>query len=265
MDAATGDGITYAVAVGKVGGCGVRLYRFTLNSSGKPGSLTAFATGSLNARIDAMALSQDGKTFAYFGHPCGQISGAELAVINLATMRSLRWTDPNNGDIASLSLAGDGRLLEYTYFTLAAGLEGSTGRVTPPTAYVLRTSAAQGPLRARSMLLATGRTFGHRSTITWAQLAPNGQTAFVATSSGQQRVDQVSAIRVATGQVTTLVRGLKDAFTYAADPTVTRLIAGYESVGPEHRPEAALINLRTHRVEVLPRSWPVPLYEFYSW
>lgn len=263
-DAATGNGVTYAVAVGRVGGCGARLYRFTLNSSGKPGKLSPLATGSVNARIDEMALSPDGTTLAYFAHPCGKFS-AELDLTNLVTMQSRHWSDPNNGDVGSLSLTSDSRSLAYAYYTPTGGPGISFGPAIPPTLYLLRTSAVPGSLRARSVLLATGAKFGRGSTIRWAQIAPDGRTAYVATSSGPPRVDQISAIRIGTGQITALLRGLSDAFTYAADPAVTRLIAGYESAGPQHRPMAAMINLRTRHIKILPRSWPVPLYESYFW
>jgi hypothetical protein len=263
--AATGNGVSYAVAVGGMPRCSFRLYQFSLNSLGKPGKLTPLVTGDVNGQIDQLALSADGSTFAYFTSPCGSQGTSELHVINLVTRRSRQWPAPNGAAVRSLSLTSDGRLLAYLYSTGVPGVLGTPG--TPEVAYLLRTSAGPGSLLARSRVLATGPEFGRGAAIQWAAIAGDGRTAYVATITGPalSYVSQIRAIRIATGRATTVMRGLQAAFTYAADPSVTRLIAGYEATGPNNRPQAAMISLRKRTIKILPGSWPVPLYEFYIW
>ena len=147
-NAATGDGVTYVTAVTRPGVCGARLYKFSLDSAGKPGRLTPFDGGHLLQDVSQLALSADGHSFADLVYVCpaAKKANASLYFVNFKTGQKRRWTIYSFSTISELSLSRDGGLL-----VLGGGpINGLRSGIV-----LVNTSGRSGPINARSADLVT--------------------------------------------------------------------------------------------------------------
>jgi hypothetical protein len=105
--AATGDGVTYVAAVTKPRACGTWLYQFKLNSAGQPDRLTPFDGGYLHQNVNQIAMSADGRTFAYLAHRCSlaqAVTQANLTVVNVKTGQRRIWSVPGQAKIGPFAV-----------------------------------------------------------------------------------------------------------------------------------------------------------------
>jgi hypothetical protein len=158
----------FVVAGWGASACSTLLYQFRLSPAGRPGPLMPFAGGSVPGdMITNLAVSDSGRILAYGSQSCtagGPHATATLVVRNLATGHATRWRFPQQQDISSISLSGDGSLLGYTV--------GET-KLFPSLAAVVPTSAPSGPLAGRSHVVVPGQA---DTNITSAVLSPDGRT-----------------------------------------------------------------------------------------
>jgi hypothetical protein len=261
-EVATGDGRTFVVAAVSPQSCSTSLYRFSLAADGTPSTLTEFTT--IAGRVDGpwgMAVSANGQ-IAYVTAACpgGQAQQPSpldrrhgyLSVLNTVTGQTRQWTyqfqlfttNPK-GKVSftitqeNLSISADGSVISF----------GDR---------VLDTSAAPGPLDARSRVVVQPGEFG-QSVIPPLGLtvAPDGKAVYFATFQGAHNPAQVSwqlrVVDLATGQ-TRLVRsfpgtsGGPDAGAF--DPTGRYLVV--EPVRPTAAPATlAVLDLATGQLTQL--------------
>jgi hypothetical protein len=204
---ATGDGQTYVVAAVSPRSCSTSLYRFTLAADGTPGALTEFTTiaGPLDGPW-SMAVSVTGQIAAetpacqdgQVQEPSPRDPRAEgyLSVLNTVTGQTKQWSfytylDNFTTNFGNVSISADGSVVGYAN-------------------RVLDTSAAQGPLDARSRVAFQPGDFGPSVILNGLNVAPDGKSVYFSTF--QEARDkpvgvswQLRVLDLATGQ-TRLVR-----------------------------------------------------------
>jgi len=231
---ATGNGVTYVVAVWHAGVCGTSLYSFRLTSSGQATALTRFRPGSIDQMISQLAVSQDGRTLAFWGQKCLQGAGnvpADLSVINLATQRVRQWTVPGQADINPLSLSAHGRLLEYS-----VGLT----KLFPSAVYLLPTNAAPGAAADHSRVLVRASQYGASADVNSAVMTPDASKVYFTTmATGREMYTGSWVLRevsVATGRASFIGDGVGVPDPLVANPSVTRAIMIEETLAPAQGP-----------------------------
>ena len=258
-NAATGDGVTYVTAVTRPGVCGARLYKFSLDSAGKPGRLTPFDGGHLLQDVSQLALSADGHSFADLVYVCpaAKKANASLYFVNFKTGQKRRWTIYSFSTISELSLSRDGGLL-----VLGGGpINGLRSGIV-----LVNTSGRSGPINARSADLVTSDEFGHHHgfSVALPTITPNGRTVFFVTiGPGQMNAsEQIRAVDVSTRKVRLVARatGLTD---LATDPSVRRAIGIHQAGLP--KPKTFMINLGTGQITYLKPSFFTPSGGRYIW
>jgi len=252
--AATGNGVTYVAAVGRPGSCDTRLYRFRLNSAGKPSQLTSFDGGFLRSRVQQLALSADGRTFAYLARRCGATRPG-LNVVNFASGQHRQWSVPGDTGLSPMSMSGDGNLL-----TFASGSIKDSGTAI----FLLKTTSAPGPIFQRSRVLVRANRFGDYS-LSQPQISLNGRVVYFTSSANSisNAATQVRSVETSTRRLRLIVRGYGAFFTISADPSVRRaiVISFADLVGRT----ALKVNLSTGKLTRLKPSFYVPNSGGYLW
>jgi len=170
----------YVVAAATNNGCTTRLYRFTIDSRGRPSGLTPLSVPQVTGVVGELAGSAGGTVLAYTASgPClphGPRAHWRAGVIRLATGQVTTWTYPmetgrRSTSLGSLSLTADGSMLG-----LDAGPDGRIAGVED--AWALPTSSPGGPLtrHARKVLHLRNGVFR-------VLLSSTGAQAYVETSS----------------------------------------------------------------------------------
>jgi hypothetical protein len=246
--AATADSHVFVLAAvprRSSGACATWLYRLGLSAAGQP-SLTRLAVPKVAGRLrvpTALAASATGKVIGYSTFTCrtrGYDSG-HVGVIDLATGRVRTWE--LHGTVLGMSASADGRALAFTF-------TGSNGR---PTADMLRTDAAPGPMARRARVVVSTAAIGA------GQVAVNRTggvlLACAQNASGEPRqTARLAAYNAATGHLIGVLRSWQ---SWLGPCTISAVPAGgYLLVTGFQEHDIARIDLITGRVTELPFNNP---------
>jgi hypothetical protein len=249
---ATGNGRTFVAAAGRPHACATYFYQFGLTGSGAPTALTPFAVPRLNQlAAQDIAISADGQSFGYYTEPCTGPPAAYLAVTNLATGRTRRWSLPSQADVGPLSLTADGHLLAYNI---------RRTQLFPTVALVLPTDAPPGTAAQRSRTIAQAAQFGRSDDIYADAITPDGRALYFTTDATGAATWELRVANVATGQsrIVAAFPGLALGFT--RDPAGRYLLLESD-VGPQlATPRLTRLDLATGQVGYLRAAWLGPGY-----
>jgi hypothetical protein len=240
--AATGDGVSYVVAVAKAGTCGTWLYRFTISRTGQPSRLTPYSASYVSESIEDLALSRNGRTLAFSALMCARGPGgvhlvagrAELGLFSTKVTSKASYTTTvtyapvRRGEVVnSLSLTADGRQFEY-----------STDMTTrsPSDIYVVSTKGAQRGTGQRGRVLLNAARFGAGTAISDSVMTPDGSTIYFATyRTGQAFVGRwaLRAVDVASGQSRLITEKPGFGVHIVASPSARELIAFVQATRPQ--------------------------------
>jgi hypothetical protein len=168
-----GSGRTYvAAAMTSFRGCRSQLYRFSIDSRGRPSELTPLGVPQVTGSVMELVGSADGKVLAYTASGRCAPRGHQVAgVIHLATRQVTTWPYlMGRTTFGSVSLTADGSVLGF-----AGGTDGPYG---PEDAWVLPTSSPSGPLTSHARKVLHVRTGVFR-----VVLSNTGSQAYVETLS----------------------------------------------------------------------------------
>jgi hypothetical protein len=259
---ATGNGRTFVAAVFRPHVCATYFYQFGLTGSGAPTALTPFAVPRLNQLVSDIAISADGQSFGYYTEPCTQPPAAYLAVTNLATGRTRRWSLPSEADVGPLSLTADGHLLAYNI---------QLTQLIPSVAQVLPTDAAPGTAAQRSRTIAQGAQFGRSDDIYADAITPDGRTLYFTTNAtgaalGHGATWELRVANVVTGQSRIVATFPGLALGFVRDPSGRYLLLE-SNLGPQlATPRLTRLDLATGQVGYLRAAWLGPGYAApYAW
>jgi hypothetical protein len=198
-------------------GCTSRLYRATLSANGRLGRLTRLGPVILGI-VASVVADASASVIGYFAAPCAKsASGGYLAVLNARTGKVRRWTGVamygSGGSVATgsaLSMSANGRLAAFTGTAAEAD-----GKVIGQHVWILRTSAAAGPIARRGrVVIARPNSSPQLST---AVLSPDGRSFYLCTVatkgtvSAHRTVTQTAVItdrRISSGASTVTVAKL---------------------------------------------------------
>ncbi|HEX4060165.1 MAG TPA: hypothetical protein VHY58_04005 [Streptosporangiaceae bacterium] len=261
---ATGDGRTFVAATIRRGPCVTHLYKFGLSSAGQPTALTASGTVPGVVTPWTMAVAGNGQMVAYDTVGCAQPTGSSpgsppvrqtvrgaLDVVNFATGQTKHWSyayklSDQNEFFGGVSLSEDG----------SSAADG---------AWVVPTSAPDGPLTARGRMVAHPGEFGSSTIANGLELAGNGKAAYFGTflvkhDKPAGRNWQLRKFNLVTGR-TSLVRSfpgtMGTAGAAACDPTGRYLLAEYLPHLGTGVTRVARLDLATGKVTQLNATWAV--------
>lgn len=286
-DLATGDGRTYVAVLFRFGGCRSWLYQFRLNGAGHPSALIPYRLPSTAEGLESIAVSKDNGTFAYVGQKCTNPTGvgpSDLAVMNVATKRTRRWTIPSQTDVTSLSLTATGSVLAYAVFR---------NRPFSNMALVLPTNALPGNAIERSRVIVRARQF-RAEEINRDVITPDGRELYFTTigdSASGGTNTQLRVASVATGRSRILQKISDWAYDPAANPAVSKMLVLIQpSTAPSPTPTPspsgrstakpspsaspsqpydallAMIDLSTGKITFLDTSiWQIPAGSSFAW
>jgi hypothetical protein len=240
--------------------CHFRLESFRLGRGGMPTGLTPLG-GELGGILEpGFAISGNGQDLAYSATACnpnGSYGPTYVAVRNLATGQTRRWTMPGNEDLSMLSLSADSSTLAFNI---------ALTKLYPASAAVLATSAKPGSLAVRSHRLVAGRQFRRSADIAAALLSPDGGTLYFSTNATGSALAshpawQLRAYDVATGRISVVhsfASGLPD--TLAVAPSGRFLLVEWLTGSQWQIPHLARLNLATGKLSLLgpggqPLAW----------
>jgi hypothetical protein len=182
---------TYAVAAVNKSDCTTLLYRFRIDSAGRPSGLTPLSVPRVTGQVGELVGSANGNVLAYTASgPCTSHAYTPVGVIHLATRQATTWTFQTArprwtrghkykywqpyAAVGSLSLTADGSVLGF--------LAGPDRGYGPQDVWALPTSAPPGALTSHA------RKVLHVSTDVFrVVLSPSGSRAYVETLSEQRR------------------------------------------------------------------------------
>jgi len=220
---ATGDGRQFVAELRRPGVCRTWLYQFRLGPAGRPGPLAPYSVRSIGELLSAMAISKDRSTLAYAGSGCAHATRslparrsfpAHLGVMHPAAGEARQWTLPGRASVLSLSLTAHGTLLAY---------DAKVGNLARSAAYVLPTSAADGPTARHSRLAVASDRFGRSAAINSAAITPDGRQVYFTTSDVLQTSNprwHLRAVELATGRIRVVGRYAGFPVFLSADPSV---------------------------------------------
>jgi hypothetical protein len=160
-----------AAAMTSFRGCRTQLYRFSIDSRGRPSGLTPLSVPRVTGSVMELVSSADGNVLAYTASgrcaPGHQVAG----VIHLATRQVTTWAI-SNGPLhaGSISLTSDGSVLGFA--------AGGNGPFAPQDVWVLPTNAPPGPLTRHARKVVDVPTGAFR-----VVLNSTGSRAYVETQS----------------------------------------------------------------------------------
>jgi len=189
--------------------CVSHLWKFTIDSAGKPGSLSPFSVPQVSGALEALASSADGSTVAFTAEPC-KGGDQQIEVVRQATGTVhrhgagggvTRWN--SSTPTGSLSLTADGSVLGFVVF------QSDDQGNSLSKAWTLSTTARGGPLlhRAHQVPGPAGNTdqavLSPSGDQIWTE-AENGQgpaTLILATTSTGAQVRQVTQLSDGGGRL----------------------------------------------------------------
>jgi len=198
--------------------CASRLYRATLSADGSLGRFTRLGR-VVRGFVTSVATDAAGSTIGYFAGPCSKSASGYLAVLTASNGLLRRWTGVavygSGGTVVTgtaLSESATGRLLAFTGAATGAG-----GRITGQRVWVLRTSAASGPLARRIRAVISKPLTG--PALSSVVLSPDGRSFYLCTVATK---GTVSAHKPVTQTAVITARQTSDG---ASTSTVAKLTA----------------------------------------
>jgi len=198
--------------------CASRLYRATLNADGRLGALTRLGP-VIHGIVTSVATDTAGSTIGYFAGPCSKSASGYLAVLTASNGLLRRWTGVavygSGGTVVTgtaLSESANGSLLAFTGAATGAG-----GQITGQRVWVLRTSAASGPLVRRIRAVISKPLTG--PALSSVVLSPDGRSFYLCTVRTK---GTVSAHKTVTQTAVITARQTSDG---ASTSTVAKLTA----------------------------------------
>jgi len=245
---------TYAVAAAAKNSCTTRLYRFSIDSKGRPSGLTPLSVPQVTGAVGELAGSADGNVLAYTASgPCTPHAYTPVGVIHLATRQVTTWTFQTArprwthghgykywqpyATAGSVSLTADGSVLGF--------LAGHDRRYGPQDVWVLPTSSPPGPLTQHARKVLHLRTSVFR-----VLLNHSGSQAYVETQSAPRGGAVVLDLySTSTGQRIRLLSRLGPGGQNFAELPVTIDAAGRHllAYGYLGSPRVTIMNLTTGR------------------
>jgi hypothetical protein len=182
-------------------GCTSQLYRAAVGADGKLGRLTRLGR-VVRGIVTSVAANARGSLIGYFAGPCSKSASGYLAVLTARTGQVRRWTGValygSAGTLATgtaISMSANGKLLAFTGAATGAG-----GRITGQRVWVLRASAAAGPLARRIRAVISKPLTG--PALSSVVLSPDGRSFYLCavstkgTVSAHKTVKQTAVITV---------------------------------------------------------------------
>lgn len=213
-------------------GCNTWLYRFRVTPQGKPTGLQPLSLREVPGYLElgTLAASANGSVVAYNTTPCAfpdsRAYAGQVGVIHMRSGQLTTWKYRFPASPTSLSLSADGRLLSMVG-NPSNGSSEST--ITLNSEWVLRTSAAAGPLEQHYR-----RVFGAPHWPIASTLSPAGTVVIAGLPRylrNQHWQVTLAAYQTATGKVTAIV-------------DVLRVLSSLESadLSPSHSGRYLLLN-----------------------
>jgi len=179
--------------------CATRLYRARLGAGGTLSRITRFGP-DVHGLVTSIAAAADGTAVAYFTWNCSKSVSGSLTLLDVRSGRVRSWTGVElQGSAGSLvtgtalSMSANGKLLAFTGAATGAG-----GRITGQRVWVLRTSAAAGPIARRVRALVRKPNTG--PALSSVVLSPDGRSFYLCavstkgTVSAHKTVTQIAVI-----------------------------------------------------------------------
>jgi hypothetical protein len=255
---ATADGRHYLVSLYRPDSCRSWLYQFQLNDHGQPSAVSRFAAlPTIGAELVRLAVSGDRQMIGYTTTACmgSRPQPSYVAVTNVRTGRTRRWSIPAGNSVDGLSLTADGGLLYY-------GLQ-----LSPSVVRVIPTSAAPGIAADHGRTVVRGAEFAPADWISFAAITPNGDTLYFTTypeGASGPGVGQVRALDLATGRSRLVYMPAGQPGLVTADPAVGHMLL---QIRQQQTPNMTLvrIDLATGRVTYLQSGWIGTLGTVITW
>lgn len=250
---ATADGRHYVMAVYATRPCRSRLYQFQLDDQGQPSAVTPLALPAVPGEVYDLAVSGNGQKIAYATIACTGESKPPppyLAVTNLVTQRTTRWTLPADSSAGRVSLTADGSRLCYDPDQLGS----SVVRVIPA-------NSAPGPAAARGRTVVPAAQFGRYQHISFAVISPDGGSVYFTTYPAEPGAYADGEVRVqdlATGRSRVVHVPAGTPGVIVSDPSVRHLLLQFRTKQRQlnrQPPELARLDLATGKVTYLPNGW----------
>jgi len=250
---ATADGRHYVMAVYATSPCRSRLYQFQLDDQGQPSAVTPLALPAVPGEVYDLAVSGNGQKIAYATIACTGESKPPppyLAVTNLVTQRTTRWTLPADSSAGRVSLTADGSRLCYDPDQL-----GST------VVRVIPANSAPGPAAARGRTVVRAAQFGRYQLISFAVISPDGGSVYFTTYPAEPGAYADGEVRVqdlATGRSRVVHVPAGTPGVIVSDPSVRHLLLQFRTKQRQlnrQPPELARLDLATGKVTYLPNGW----------
>jgi hypothetical protein len=244
----------YVVAAVTSNECTTRLYRFRIDSRGRPSGLTPLSVPKVTGAVGELVGSTAGNVLAFTAAgPCTPRARTPVGVIHLATRQVTTWTFQSArrrwdrahtfkywepyATAGSLSLTADGSVLGF--------LAGSDRRDGPQDVWVLPTSSPPGPLTRHARKVLHLRTAVFR-----VVLNHSGLRAYVETLSAPRGGAVVLDLySTSTGQRTRSLGRLGPGGQNLAELPITVDASGVHLIayGYASGPRVTILNLATGR------------------
>src|SRR5215472_3161755 len=253
----TPDGHTFVAGIYRLDPCRSWLYQFQLSAQGQPTTPTAFAPlPTTDRQILSLAVSENGQELAYVATGCGSPGGGSsyLAVTDIATRQTRRWSLPAGSGVGNVSLTANGSLLSYIFEPNSRSETSSVVRVMP-------TDAAPGSVADRGRTVARAAQFGRSDFISFAAVSADGSAVYFttypeATYPPLPWAGQVRVVDLATGRSRLVSAPAGQPGLLAADPSVRHLLLQIQQPGSKGPPfRLARLDLATGKITYLPSAW----------
>ncbi|HEV2244422.1 MAG TPA: hypothetical protein VGR98_25515, partial [Streptosporangiaceae bacterium] len=167
----TPDGRTFVAVIYQLDPCRSWLYQFRLSAQGQPTTPTAFAAlPTAGRQILSLAVSENGQRLAYVATGCGSPGPTYLAVTDIATRQTRRWSLPAGSGVGDVSLTANGSLLSYIFEPNSSPNSWQNSSVVR----VMPTDAAPGNVAERGRTVARAAQFGRSDWISFAAVSADG-------------------------------------------------------------------------------------------
>jgi hypothetical protein len=241
---ATADGYHYLAAVYRSSPCRSWIYQFRLNGQGRPSTVTPFAAfPTTGSELYGLTFSGDGQTIAYTTTACmgSAPQPSYVAVTNVHTGQTKRWSTPARNSVDNVSLTADGSQLTYSL------------QLSPSVVRVIPASAAPGVAADCGRTLVQATAFGPTDWVSFAAISPDGRTLYFTTypeNKSGPGTGQVRALDLATGRSRVLDTQAGQPGLVIADPAVQHFLLQGTA-----KARLASLDLATGRVTYLPFGW----------
>ena len=253
---ATADGYHYLAAVYRSSPCRSWLYQFQLDGRGQPSAVTPLAAfPTTGSELYGLTVSGDGQTIAYTTVACmgSAAQPSYVAVTNVHTGQTKRWSTPARNSVNNVSLTADGGQLTYSL------------QLYPSVVREIPASAAPGAAADRGRTLVSATAFGPTDWVSFAAISPDGRTLYFTTFPQEKfgpGTGQVRALDLATGRSRVLGQQAGQPGLVTADPAVDHFLL--QIVG-KTQTRLASLDLTTGHLTDLPSGWLGPVGAVITW